>query len=118
MILSKKETVFQKKLSSNKEFSNFQEKYEYYSSNLMVDVNDLIEQFNIGLVINDTLEERTNVIKKMKEDRETFKLQVSELKNEILGQLEKYHKTKAKMKSGKITEKQIESSPFSQQVFN
>ena len=64
----------------------------------------------------DTVEEKTSVIKKMKEDKELFKKQVSELKNEILAQLEKYHKTKGKIKSSKIFEKQSESSPFSQQV--
>jgi hypothetical protein len=114
-MLTKKETI-KKKKSFNKQFSNFKDKYEYYSNTLINDIGDLINQYKNELNSSDNNEEKQNAMKKMKDDRELFKRQISELKGEIFTRLEKYNKLKAKIKQGVITEKGFESSPFSKQV--
>jgi hypothetical protein len=114
-MLTKKETI-KKKKSLNKQFSNFKDKYEYFSNTLINDIGDLINQYKIELNSSDNNEEKHSAMKKMKDDRELFKRQITDLKGEIFTRLEKYNKIKAKIKQGAFTEKVFETSPFSQQV--
>lgn len=114
MILSKKETVLRK--SSKKEFGTFLEKYEYYSNAMIGNMTDLANQFKTDITFSDTIEEKSSIIKKMKEDREVFKKKIAELKSETYTLLEKYNRYKDKLKTiNYVAEKGPDSSPFSQQ---
>jgi chromosome segregation ATPase len=109
LTLNKKTTAV--KSNEKKTFYNFEEKYEYHTNNLLDQLGKFEDQLTTNTFTSFSNEEIIFTLKKLKDDKENNKHQVSEVENDLYILLEKYNKARGKAKG--IEES---SSPFGHQL--